>query len=110
MLLTEDFEDGELARIYATQQASVVTYFADDEEGGTVLHAELGEFASPWANPPEKIEAVKAAVIEEVARRLNCPADKVLSRSLAEISLVADPIIRNKHTWSGRHHTRAIGR
>ncbi|HML29056.1 MAG TPA: hypothetical protein PKE16_09480, partial [Hyphomicrobium sp.] len=69
MLLTEELDAGTLVRIFATQQASVVTWFEDDGGGGTILHAELGEFASPWANGEEKVEAVKAAVLVEVARR-----------------------------------------
>lgn len=107
MLLTEEHDAGTLVRIYATQQASVVTWFEDDGGGGTVLHAELGEFASPWSNGEEKVEAVKAAVLVEVARRLNCPIEKVLCRSLSELALVTDPLLERKHSWSGRRHSRS---
>jgi hypothetical protein len=110
MLLTEETTDGNTVRIYATQQASVVTYFTDDGEGGTLLHGELGEFASPWSVTPEKVEAVKAAVLEDVARRLNCSIDKVLCRSMADLSLVTDPLIKTRHSWSGRRHSRGMRR
>jgi len=108
MLLTEETTRGNKVRIYATQLASVVTYFTDDGEGGTMLHAELGEFASPFSVTEEKVEAVKQAVMEDVARRLNCPVDKVLCRSMAELSLVTDPVLREIPKWTGRRHFREI--
>lgn len=106
MLLTEETSAGNKVRIYATQLASVVTYFTDDGEGGIMLHAELGEFASPLSVTVEKVEAVKQAVMEEAARRLNCPTDKVFCRSMSELSLVTDPVLKERPTWSGRRHYR----
>lgn len=106
MLLTiETTRLGEL-RIYVTQLASVVSYFTDDGDGGTALNVEPGEFACPWSTTPEKLGAVRDCVLAEVAERLNCPADKVLCRSLSELALVADPLLETRHTWSGRRHSR----
>lgn len=106
MLLTEESTRDGHVRIYATQQASIVSYFEDDGEGGTTLQVEPGEFASPLVVTPERMAALKEAVLSEVARRLSCPADKVLGRSMAELSLIADPLLNARHTWSGRRHTR----
>lgn len=110
MLLTEESTRDGNVRIYATQQASIVTYFEDDGEGGTMLQVEPGEFASPFVVTPERLAAVKDAVLDEVARRLSCPTDKVLCRSMSELSLITDPLLRERHTWSGRRHTRHIAR
>lgn len=111
MLLTEETTPEGEARIYATQMASVVTYFTDDGEGGTQLHVEAGEFACRWSTTQEKLDAVRDAVLAATAVRLNCPADKVLHRSLAEIALVVDPLtIPVRHTWSRRRPGRKPGR
>lgn len=110
MLLTiESTLPGEI-RIYATQQASVVSYFVDDGEGGTTLHVEPSEFACRWSTTQEKLDWLRGAVLEEVAGRLNCPVDKVLHRSLAELSLVADPLLSVRHTWTGRRASRSAPR
>lgn len=106
MLLTVESTDDGQDRIYATQQASVVTYFVDDGEGGTMLVAEPGEFACRWSTTQEKLDSVRAAVLVEVASRLNCKPEKVQCRSLSDIALVADPLLKTRHTWSGRRHTR----
>jgi hypothetical protein len=111
MLLTEETTPEGEARIYATQMASVVTYFTDDGEGGTMLHAEPGEFACRWSTTQDKLDAVREAVLAETAVRLNCPVDKVLHRSLSDLSLIADPItIPVRHTWSRRKAGRRPGR
>lgn len=110
MLLTEETTPEGEPRIYATQLASVVTYFTDDGEGGTVLHAEPGEFACRWSTTQAKLDAVRDAVLIETAYRLNCPVDKVLHRSLSELALVADPLRPvQRHTW-GRKPARRLGR
>lgn len=108
MLFTEETAPGNKVRIYATQLASVVTYFTDDGEGGTMLTAELGEFACPYSTTAEKVEAVKQAVMEEAARRLNCPVDKVLCRSMADLSLVTDRVLKEIPKWTGRRFFRAL--
>ncbi|WP_414462463.1 hypothetical protein [Hyphomicrobium sp. DY-1] len=106
MLFTEETNRRGNVRIYATQQASVVTYFEDDGDGGTMLHTEPGEFLSPYVATTELFTAVRTAVLEEAAKRLSCPVDKVLSRSMSELSLVCDPVLREKATWTGKRHTR----
>lgn len=110
MLLTiESTPAGDL-RIYATQQASVVSYFVDDGEGGTMLCVEPGEYACRWSTTQEKLDWLRAAVLDEVAGRLSCPADKVLCRSMSELAMVADPLLAMRHTWTGRRASRSAPR
>lgn len=106
MLLTIETTSRGEDRIYATQQASVVTYFAEDSDGGTVLHVQAGEFACRWSTTQAKLDAVRDCVLAEVASRLSCPTEKVLCRSLAEIALVADPLTDRRYDWSSRRHSR----
>lgn len=93
-------------RIYATQQASVVSYFEDDGDGGTLLVVHPGEYACPYSTTAEKLEAVRLSVLEETARRLNCPPDKVHYRSLSELVLVADPVLAEMPRWSSKRLRR----
>jgi hypothetical protein len=102
MLLTaETTEDGQ-RRVYFTSHASVVTYFANDETGDTMASAHPGDFASPYVTTPAICEAVRQAMLEEAARRLHCRLDQVLTYSLTDIELIADPIPRQRHHWAGR--------
>ncbi|WP_414463313.1 hypothetical protein [Hyphomicrobium sp. DY-1] len=110
MLFTEETDRRGNVRIYATQQASVVTYFEDDGDGGTMLHAEPGEFLSPYVATPELFNHVRAAVLTEAAKRLSCPIDKVLARSMSELALVCDPVLSERPTWTGRRHKRTPAR
>jgi hypothetical protein len=77
ILSDETSEDGE-RRIYFTQAASVVSYFTEDEGGGVQAHVHPAEFACPWNSPPEKLIAVRDAMLEETAQRLNIRTDQVM--------------------------------
>lgn len=106
MLLTAESTAAGDLRIYATQIASVVSYFVDDGDGCCALVVEPGELACRWSMTQDKLDGVRAAVLEDVARRLNCPPDRVLCRSLAELLLIADPVLAERVTWSRRRHSR----
>lgn len=110
MLLTAESAPNGTVRIYATQLASVVSYFEDDGDGACMLVVEPGEFACRWSTTQEKLDAVKAAVLSEVAARLNCDLDKVQCRSMSELYLVADPVLKETHRWTGRRHSRTPAR
>lgn len=106
MLLTEETSDEGVPRIYATQIASVVSYFVDDGDDGTKLIVEPGEYACRWTTTQAKLDAVRDAVLNEVANRLNCPTSKVECRSLSDIALVADPLLKSRPSWTSRARPR----
>lgn len=110
MLLTAESTPAGDVRIYATQIASVVSYFVDDGDGGCQLIVEAGELACRWSTTQEKLDAVRSAVLDEVSRRLNCPAERVLCRNISELHLIADPVLAERVTWSRRRHSRRPAR
>lgn len=60
--------DGEV-RLYCTRISQVISYFADDGEGGSVLWLEPGEMASVQDST---INDVRAWILDDVSKRLNC--------------------------------------
>ncbi len=101
MLFTAETTDDGDVRVYATQQASVVTFFTEDPQGGSTLHAEPGEFACRWSTTQTKIDAVRLAVLDEAARRLGCYPDQVELHEFEALMRVCDPLPRYRTTWSG---------
>lgn len=75
-----------------------------------MLVVEPGEFACRWSTTQEKLDALRVAVLHEVAGRLNCPVDKVTRRSMSELFLVTDPLLKVSHRWTGRRHSRVAAR
>lgn len=110
MLLTAESTAAGDLRIYATQIASVVSYFVDDGEGGCQLIVEAGELACRWSTTAEKINAVRDAVLVEVARRLNCLPHQVHQHSLTELHDLSDPVLAERVTWTRRRHNRRVAR
>lgn len=109
-MLTDEITPSGERRIYFTQIASVVAYFTEDESGdGVVAHAVPGEFACPWSTTPAKVEAVRLAMIEETARRLNCPVDQVKAKTINDISRVSDPLLSARPTWASKARKRVPG-
>lgn len=72
-----------------------------------MLTAEHGEFSlsSAWAD--ERLQAVKASVLQEVARRLACDPGEVEEHSFAEVAAICDP---DPETLKPRIKRRAPGR
>lgn len=101
LISIESTAEGE-KRIYCTRGHSVITYFADDGEGGSLLSVEPGEFASPFVVTEDRLQAVKLSVLLEVARRLKCDADAVQRKPLAELATVCDPHLKFRDHWVGR--------
>lgn len=107
MLLSDETnEDGE-RRIYFTQAASVVSFFTEDDGGGVQAHVHAAEFACPWNSPPEKLNAVREAMLEETAKRLNIRPDQVMLMTMDDIGNVADPHLKVRHHWAARSKTRS---
>src|SRR3569832_750320 len=101
LISIESTAEGE-KRVYCTRGHSVVTYFADDGEGGSMLSVEPGIFADPYSTTPEKLQATKDAVLSEVARRLACDPGEVQCRSFGEIIGICDPHLTHRDHWTGR--------
>lgn len=110
MLLSDEISECGERRIYFTQVASVVSYFTEEDGGGVATHVYPGEFALPWTMTPEKLEAVRQAMLEETACRLGCDIAEVGTKTLDDISLVADPLPATRHHWAARARTRRPGR
>lgn len=70
--------DGEV-RLYCTRIAQVVSYFADDGEGGSVLWLEPGDMAMVQDNA---MEEMRAWILSDVGQRLACPPDRVETLSI----------------------------
>lgn len=76
MILREmSMPDGEV-RLYCTRIAQVISYFADDGEGGSVLWLERGDMAMVQDST---MDEVRAWILSDVGQRLQCPADHVES-------------------------------
>jgi hypothetical protein len=101
LISMESTAEGE-KRVYCTRGHSVVTYFVDDGEGGSMLSVEPGEFADPFSTTDEKLMAVKESVLAEVARRLSCDPAEVECRPMAELASICDPHLKIRDHWSGR--------
>lgn len=101
LISLESTAEGE-KRVYCTRGHSVVAYFADDGEGGSMLSVEPGEFASPHTATEQKLADVKLSVLLEVARRLKCDADAVQQKPLAEIAAICTPHVKYRDHWVGR--------
>ena len=109
MLLSEETsDDGEL-RVYFTRASTVISYFTDDEDGGVKTHVAPGEFACPWSTTPEKLDAVRSAMLAETARRLQCHVEQVEQMPFEAIRKIADPHLKYRHTWTGRSKARPRG-
>jgi len=106
ILSDETSEEGE-RRIYFTQAASVMSYFTEDEDGGVKVTVHPGEFACPWSTPPEKLNAVRDAMLEETAKRLHIRIDQVMLMTMDDIGNVADPHLKVRHHWAARAKTRS---
>jgi hypothetical protein len=109
MLLSLETEDDGSQRVYFTRANSVISYFADDGEGGVSAHVAPGEFACPYGTTDHKLSAVKMCMLEETARRLACRIDQVQLHSLDDLKRVCDPHLKHSYHWAGRSKTRPRG-
>jgi len=74
MILREmSMPDGEV-RLYCTRISQVVSYFADDGEGGSVLWLEPGDMALVQDST---MDETRAWILDHVSQRLQCPPDRV---------------------------------
>ena len=74
MILREmSMPDGEV-RLYCTRISTIISYFADDGEGGSVLWLEPGDMAIVQDGI---MDEVRAWILSDVATRLKCPPDQV---------------------------------
>jgi hypothetical protein len=91
MLITLETTTRGEKRVYCTRTNSVVSFFADDGDGGSMLSVEHGEFAFPSPFADERLQAVKLAVLEEVALRLSCRPSQVEEVPFDELAAICDP-------------------
>lgn len=70
--------DGEV-RLYCTRISTIISYFADDGEGGSVLWLEPGEMAIVQDST---MDEARAWILGDVARQLQCPPDQVETFSI----------------------------
>jgi hypothetical protein len=106
MILSYETGESEQPRVYLTRANSVITYFTDDTDGGVAAHAHVSEFACPWSTTPEKVDAVKMAMLTETARRLQCRIDQVQLHTLEDIRKVCDPHLKHRYSWTRRSKAR----
>ena len=102
MIFTEETTDEGQRRVYATRNNTVVTYFVDDGEGGTLLHMEAGWLAYPDQIRTATYVEIRRCVLIEAGRRLCCQAHEVESLPFDHILTIADPLPRYRHHWAGR--------
>lgn len=96
ILQTMSMPDGEV-RLYCTRISQVVSYFADDGEGGSVLWLEPGDMANVQDST---IDDVRAWILANVGQRLNCVPAQVETLSLEtlcrELAWQPEP---PRHPW-----------
>lgn len=102
MLLTEDIHDNGEVRVYATRGHTVVSYFAEDSEGGTVLHVEPGFLADPKHIDLTTYAGVRRCALDEAGRRLSCEWHEVELHPFGQILAIADVLPKHRNGWSGR--------
>lgn len=74
MILREmSMPDGEV-RLYCTRISTIISYFADDGEGGSVLWLEPGDMAIVQDGI---MDEMRAWILSDVAQRLECPPNQV---------------------------------
>ena len=108
MILREmSMPDGEV-RLYCTRIAQVISYFADDGEGGSVLWLEAADIATVQEST---IEDMRAWIIGNVAERLQCPPDLVetlpIETLCKRLAWTPEP---PRHPWQVQQRTKAPAR
>jgi hypothetical protein len=107
MLLTAETTDDGERRVYYTRYHSIVSFFAEDGEGGISAHAHPGWLAHPLPTD-EQLASIRLSMLSEAARRLGCRVDQVQLHTLDDIAKVSDPLPKYRLHWAGR--TRIKGR
>lgn len=88
-------------KLYATRCASVVCYFTESDDGGTVLHTDRGSGATLWDFEACARE-VRADVLAFVGERLRIPAGDVLKCKFAHLVGAADPDLPEEYRFARR--------
>ncbi len=91
-------------RLYCTRIAQVISYFADDGEGGSVLWLEPGDMATVQDST---IDEMRTWILGHVASRLNCPPDQVetlpIETLCAHLKWTPEP---PRHPWQMQQRTK----
>lgn len=106
MLMTFARDDDAPDRIYMTRHATVVSYFAESDDGSVVLVTEPGFVAYPTAYALAE-PAVRRAALEEAARRLATTVENVVACSFADLKKVCDPELPRHYRYASRSRGRA---
>lgn len=96
MLFTEHTMPDDQIRVYCMRISSVVAYFCDDGEGGSVLIVEPSDYA---AVAKETLDQVRFNVLEEAGTRLHCPPHCVERRSIGSLCKIVDLPDPPRHPW-----------
>ncbi len=65
--------DGEV-RLYCSRISQIISYFADDGEGGSVLWLEPGDMANVQDST---MDETRSWILDTLAKKLSCTPDKV---------------------------------
>lgn len=66
-------------RLYCTRMSQVISYFTDDGEGGTCLWLECNDMV---VMPERIMEELRAYILGDVAKQLNCPPEQIETLSI----------------------------
>lgn len=106
-LLKMSMPDGEV-RLYCSRISQIISYFADDGDGGSVLWLEAAEMA---VVQDSTMDDVRVWILDEVAKRLCCHPSDVetfpITTLCRKLRWRPEP---PRHPWqvkSCRHHNRA---
>ena len=108
MLMTHVIENGE-ERIYLTRCASIESYFTDEGEGVVALHIEPGFYTYPPEFERNK-DAVRDAVLADVASRLGIPVSEVLTQAFRALKAITVPPLPEHYRYARPKKTRALAR
>jgi hypothetical protein len=101
----ESTEEGE-RRIYCTRGHSIVSYFSDDGEGGSMLSVEPGELLYSYADISDRLQAVRHAVLTDVAKRLACDIAEVQAKPMTELATLCAPHLKHQEHCYGRRRAK----
>jgi hypothetical protein len=104
-MLTVAIDDTDHERIYFTRFGTVVSYVQTSGHGGLIAVVEPGPLAFPKAYATAA-EAVRRAMFDELARRLDVPPERVLGCSFDSVRAVADPLPKGPNPWTGVSRSR----
>ncbi len=93
-------------RLYLARTGTLLAYFTDDGEGGSMLHVEPGWLAREELLAISDYAEVRQAAFDTVARKLGCPPQEVARHSFAELAALEDAPSYPTQQIQGRRKAR----